>query len=134
MGRTRFYSDSCQDGTRLPPTTTTTKINARGSGHRAILLVFIYNIVITIVSLYYKNSSPFDTIKISIKYLPFFCVKNWLTCIQVILLLIYNVYQNRSNNLNERNFLTLPVIFFSINGIPEKTFSSFPSKASTLSS
>ena len=45
-----------------------------------------------------------------------------------------NVYQNRSNNLNERNFLTLPVIFFSIDGIPGKTFSSFASKASTLSS
>ena len=57
------------------------KINARGSGHRAILLVFIYNIVTTIVSLYYKKSSPFDTIEISIKCLPFFCVKNWLTCI-----------------------------------------------------
>ena len=110
------------------------KINARGSGHRAILLVFIYNIVITIVSLYYKKSSPFDTIEISIKCLPFFCVKNWLTCIQVIGLLIYNVYQNRSNNLDERNFLTLPVIFFSIDGIPEKTFSWFSSIASTLSS
>ena len=93
------------------------KIYARGSGHRAILLVFIYNIVITIVSLYYKKSSPFETIEISIKCLPFFCVKNWL-----------------SNNLNERNFLTFSVIFFSIDGIPEKTFSSFPSKASTLSS
>ena len=54
------------------------KIHARGSGHRAILLVFIYNIVITIVSLYYKKSSPFDTIEISIKCLPFFCVKNSL--------------------------------------------------------
>ena len=89
-------------------------MNTRGSGHRAILLVFIYNIVITIVSLYYKKSSPFDTIEISIKCLPFFCVKNWLTvngCIQVIGLLIYNVYQNRSNKLNERNFLTLSVIF-----------------------
>ena len=53
------------------------KIHARGLGHRAILLVFIYNIVITIESLYYKKSSPFDTIEISIKYLPFF-VKNWL--------------------------------------------------------
>ena len=31
------------------------KIHARGSGHRAILLVFIYNIVITIVGLYYKK-------------------------------------------------------------------------------
>ena len=60
------------------------KINARGSGHRAKLLVFIYNVLITIVSLYYKKSSPFDTIEISIKCLPFFCVKNWLTCIQVI--------------------------------------------------
>ena len=50
------------------------KIHARGLGHRAILLVFIYNIVITIVGLYYKKSSPFDTIKC----LPFFCVKNWL--------------------------------------------------------
>ena len=29
------------------------KINSRGSGYRAILLVFIYNIVIIIVSLYY---------------------------------------------------------------------------------
>ena len=57
--------------------------------------MFIYNVVITIVSLYYKKSSPFDTIEISIKCLPFFCVKNWLTCIQVIGLLIYNVYQNR---------------------------------------
>ena len=28
------------------------EINARGSGHRAILLVFIYNILITIVRLY----------------------------------------------------------------------------------
>ena len=73
------------------------KINARGSGHRVILLMFIYNIVITIVSLYYKKSSPFDTIEISIKCLPFFCIKNWLTCIQVIGLLIYYVYQNRSN-------------------------------------
>ena len=54
------------------------KIHARGSRHYAILLVFIYNIVITIVSLYYKKSSPFDTIEISIKCLPFFCVKNWL--------------------------------------------------------
>ena len=36
----------------------------------------------------------------------------------------------RSNNLNERNFLTLSVIFFSIDGIPEKTFPLFPSKAS----
>ena len=44
----------------------------------------------TIVSLYYKKSSPFDTIEISIKCLPFFCIKNWLTCIQVIGLLIYN--------------------------------------------
>ena len=87
-----------------------------------------------IVSLYYKKSSPFDTIEISIKCLSFFCVKNWLTCIQVIGVMIYNVYQNRSNNINERNFLTLSVIFFSINGIPEKTFSSFSSKASTLSS
>ena len=51
------------------------RIHARSSGHRAILLVFI---VITIVSLYYKKSSPFDTIEISIKCLPFFCVKNWL--------------------------------------------------------
>ena len=48
--------------------------------------------------------------------------------------IIYIVYQKRSNNSNERNFLTLSVIFFSIDGIPEKTFSSFPSKASTLSS
>ena len=48
-------------------------------------------------------------------------------------LLIYNVYQNRSNNSSERIFLTLPVIFFSVDGIPEKTFSLFPSKASTLS-
>ena len=96
----------------------------------------MYNVVITIVSLYYKKSSPFDTIAISIKCLPLFCVKNWLTCIQVIGLLIYNVYHNRSNNviINERNFLTLSVIFFSIDGIPEKTLSSFPSKASTLSS
>ena len=54
------------------------KIHARGSGHRAILLVFIYNIVITIASLYYKKSSPLDTIEMSIKCLPFFCVKNWL--------------------------------------------------------
>ena len=54
------------------------KMNARGSGNRAILLVLIYNIVITIVSLNYKKSSPFDTIEISVKCLPFFCVKNWL--------------------------------------------------------
>ena len=54
------------------------KIHGRGSGHRAILLVFIYNIVITIVSLYYKKSSPLDTIEMSIKCLPFFCVKNCL--------------------------------------------------------
>ena len=54
------------------------KIYAQGSGNRAILLVFIYNIVITIVRLYYKKSSPFDTIEMSIKCLPFFCVKNWL--------------------------------------------------------
>ena len=54
------------------------KIHARGSGHRAILLVFIYSFVITIVSLYYKKFSPFDTIEMSIKCLPFFCVKNWL--------------------------------------------------------
>ena len=54
------------------------KIHARGSGHRAILLVLIYNIVITILSLYYKKSSPLDTIEMSIKCLPFFCVKNWL--------------------------------------------------------
>ena len=47
---------------------------------------------------------------------------------------IYDVYQNRSNNLNERNFLTPLVIFFSIDGIPEKTFYSFPSEAYTLSS
>ena len=54
------------------------EIHARGSGHRAILLVFIYSIVTTVASLYYKKSSPFDTIEISIKCLPFFCVKNWL--------------------------------------------------------
>ena len=96
----------------------------------------IYNVVITIVSLYYKKSSPFASIEISIKCFPFFCVKNWLTCIQVILirLLIFNVYQNRSNNINERNFLNLSVILFSLDGIPEKTFSSFLGKASTLSS
>ena len=35
------------------------------------------SVVITIVSLYYKKSSLFDTIEISIKCLPFFCVKNW---------------------------------------------------------
>ena len=91
--------------------------------------MFIYDIEINIVSLYYKKFTPLDTIEISIICLPFFCVKNWLTCIQVIGLLIDDVYQNRSNNLNERNFLTLSVIFFSIDGIPEKTFSSFPSKA-----
>ena len=58
-----------------------------------------------------------------------------LLCQELVIgLLIYNVYQNMSNNLNERNSLTFSVIFFSIDGIPEKTFSSFPSKASTLSS
>ena len=41
-----------------------------------------------------------------------------LFIIQVIGLLIYYVYQNMSNNLNERNFITLSVIFFSIDGIP----------------
>ena len=47
----------------------------------------------------------------------------------------YTMYVDcRSNNINERNFLTLSVIFFPKDGIPEKTFSSFPSKASTLSS
>ena len=40
--------------------------------------------------------------------------------------------QNRLNNLNERNILTLSLHFFSIDGIPEKTFSSFPSKASVV--
>ena len=39
-----------------------------------------------------------------------------------------------SNNLNERNSLTFSVVFFSIDWIPEKALSSFPSKASTLSS
>ena len=82
--------------------------------------MFIYDIEINIVSLYYKKSTPLDTIEISIICLPFFLVKNWLTYIQVIGLLIDDVYQNSSNNLNERNFLTLSVIFFSIDGIPEK--------------
>ena len=58
-----------------------------------------------------------------------------LLCQELVIgLLIYDVYQNLSNNLNERNSLTFSVIVFSIDGIPEKTFSSFPSKASTLSS
>ena len=101
------------------------KIHARGSGHCAILLVFIYNIVITIVSLYYKKSSSRNVNKMLAV----------LLCQELVIgLLIYNVYQNMSNNLNERNSLTFSVIFFSIDWIPEKTFSSFPSKASTLSS
>ena len=84
----------------------------------SIPIICFLDIIITIVYLYYKKSSPFDTIEIKIICLAFFCVKNWLTCIQVIGLLIYNAYQNRSNNLNERNFLTVSVIFFSIDGIP----------------
>ena len=63
-------------------------------GHRAILLVFIYNILITIVSLYYKKSSPFDTIEISIKCCRSYVSRIGYRTFDIICIYVYTMYIN----------------------------------------